>query len=122
MVRVLVLEDNTDLRELLGEMLLALGADSCVVAGSVAELYRREVEVLGCELAIIDINLGPGQPNGVDACRWLLDRRFGGRIVFLTGHASSYPLVIEAARIAQASILAKPLSASRLAELVQECR
>jgi FixJ family two-component response regulator len=122
MVRVLVLEDDTDLRELLGEVLLSVGADSCVFAGTVADLHRREIEVLGCDLAILDINLGPGQPSGIDACRWLVNRRFGGRIVFLTGHASSHPLVLEAARIAQASILAKPLSASRLAELVQECR
>jgi DNA-binding NtrC family response regulator len=122
MVRVLVLEDDTDLRELLDEMLLAAGADSCVIAGTVADLHRRESEVLGCDLAILDINLGPGQPSGVDACRWLVNRRFGGRIVFLTGHACSCPLVVEAARIAQASILAKPLSVSRLAELLQECR
>lgn len=122
MVRVLVLEDDTDLRELLGETLLALGADSCVITSTVAELPRREAEVLMCDLAILDINLGPGQPSGVDACRWLVNRGFGGKIVFLTGHACSHPLVIEAARIAQASILAKPLSASRLTELVEGCR
>ena len=122
MVRVLVLEDNTDLGELLGEMLLAAGADSCVIVATVADLHRREVEALRCELAILDINLGPGQPSGVDACRWLLARRFRGKIVFLTGHAASHPLVLEAAKIAQASIFMKPLSPVRLAELVQERR
>lgn len=119
MTAVLILEDDADCRELLGEI-LKLGEHSCVEAGTLAELERREPEVLACDLAMIDINLGPGQPSGVDACRWLLAHGFHGKIVFLTGHADTHPLVTEAARVANASVLTKPIEADQLVELVQE--
>lgn len=118
MAGVLVLEDDADLRELLGEMFVALGAPACVTAGSLEEL-QLDPHALGCDLAILDINLGPGRATGIDACRWLVERGFQGEIVFLTGHASSHPLVVEAAEILQARIFAKPLEASRMEELVR---
>jgi DNA-binding NtrC family response regulator len=118
--RVLVLDDDEDFRELLGEMLTDLGVRSCVIAGSLAELQRHDAEALACNLAILDINLGRGQPSGIDACRWLVARGFTGKMVFLTGHACSHPLVTEAASIAQAPVLAKPMESNQLAELVQE--
>jgi hypothetical protein len=43
-------------------------------------------KVLNCTLAILDVNLGAGNPSGVDAYRWLKQERFVGRVVFLTGH------------------------------------
>ncbi|MDB4936723.1 MAG: hypothetical protein JWP87_3695 [Labilithrix sp.] len=117
---VLILDDDADLREVLSEMLLASGASSCLAAGGLDELKARAREALACDLAILDINLGPGEPSGVDASRWLVGCGFGGRIVFLTGHASSHPLVVEAAQIAHSEILAKPLDGSRLVGLLQE--
>jgi DNA-binding NtrC family response regulator len=122
MVRVLILDDDADLRELLGETLLALGAGSCRSAGGLAELQSQADDALACDLAILDINLGAGEPSGVDACLWLVERGFRGRIYFLTGHAASHPLVAEAAKIARASILAKPIDEDKLTEIVEEYR
>lgn len=119
MVTVLILEDDVDCRELLGEV-LATRAHSCVKAGTLAELAGRKSEALACDLALLDINLGPTQPSGVDACRWLLRHGFHGRIAFLTGHGDSHPLVLEAATFANAPVLAKPIKARRLLEFVQE--
>jgi FixJ family two-component response regulator len=118
--RVLVLDDDADFRELLGELLIELGVRSCVTSGSLAELQRRDVDALACGLAILDINLGRGQPSGIDAFHWLVDRGFGGKTIFLTGHAASHPLVVEAATDAHVPILTKPMDASQLADLVQE--
>jgi FixJ family two-component response regulator len=120
MAAVLILDDDADLREVLCEMLLLSGATSCLGASGLAELQHREHEALACDLAILDINLGPGQPSGVDASRWLVRCGFRGRILFLTGHAACHPLVVEAAKLARTEILAKPLDGSRLVELLQE--
>jgi CheY-like chemotaxis protein len=117
MARVLVLDDNADLRELLGE-LLTLSSASCVTAGTLKELEAKEREAVACDLAILDINLGENEPTGVDACRWLHAHGFGGEIVFLTGHAASDPRVREAAAMTQARVLTKPLEAARLTELL----
>lgn len=118
--RVLVLDDDADFRELLEEVLIELGVRSCVTSGSLAELQRRDADALACGLAILDINLGRGQPSGIDALRWLVSRGFHGKTVFLTGHAASHPLVVEAAANARVPILTKPMEAKQIAELVQE--
>ncbi|QRK10276.1 response regulator [Archangium violaceum] len=118
MLRVLVLEDDEDLRSILCELLLLSGADACVSAGSVAELRRKADEALGCGLALLDINLGEGVPSGLDAYRWLRDNGFPGRTVFLTGHARSHPLVREALELTQVQVLSKPIQSKVLLELV----
>jgi DNA-binding NtrC family response regulator len=118
MAAILVLDDDTDLRELVSETFEMVG-HRCVTVGSVRELIERDAEALACDLAIIDINLGPGQPSGIDACEWLIRRDFTGRIAFLTGHAASHPLVIEAAQVARGTVLTKPLTTSTLLALTE---
>jgi FixJ family two-component response regulator len=118
MLRVLVLEDDDDLRAILCELLSLSGADACVGARSLEELRHKSAEALGCELALLDINLGAGVPSGLDAHRWLKDEGFAGRTVFLTGHARSHPLVREALELTHVQVLSKPIESKVLLELV----
>jgi len=74
---------------------------------------------LRCDLALIDINLGAGQPSGVEVYRWLRARGFGGRIFFLTGHAMNSPFVAEAVRLGDAQVLSKPIRPDRLIRLLR---
>jgi DNA-binding response OmpR family regulator len=118
--RVLVLEDDDNLRALLCDLLVASGARACVSAGSFEELVRQTEQVLGCELALLDVNLGGGVPSGLEAYHWLKEHRFSGRIVFLTGHARSHPLVRQARELAGTQVLSKPVDAKVLMALVRE--
>ncbi|HEX8433783.1 response regulator [Archangium sp.] len=120
MLRVLVLEDDEDLRSILCELLSAVGAEACVGAGSLAELERQRVEALGCGLAILDINLGAGVPSGLEAYQWLRGNGFSGRTVFLTGHARSHPLVRQALELPHVQVLSKPIDSKVLLSLVVE--
>lgn len=120
MLRVLVLEDDADLRTILCELLSLSGADACVSAGSVAELQRKHAEALGCGLALLDINLGAGVPSGLDAYRWLKEKGFSGRLVFLTGHARSHPLVREALELTNVQVVSKPIESKVLLALVRD--
>jgi DNA-binding response OmpR family regulator len=115
---VLLLDDDPDLLDVLAWSLRELCGRESVPLGSYAELVRQADEALSCELALLDVNLGPGVPSGVDALRWLRERGFGGRVAFLTGHARSHPLVMEAERMGGAAISTKPLSPEELAALV----
>ena len=119
---VLYVEDNDDLRELVVELVTALLEHRCLGVGSYEELVALGDEALGCSIAILDINLGPNQPSGIDAYRWLRDEGYRGRIVFLTGHASTHPLVIEAKRIGDAEIFSKPIEPDRLRSIVEGVR
>lgn len=120
MQRVLVLEDDDDLRSLLCDLLVSSGAKACVSANSLDAMVRQKEQVLGCELALLDVNLGSRAPSGLDAYRWLLENGFTGRIVFLTGHASHHPLVRQAHALTHARVLSKPVDAKVLMELVKE--
>ncbi len=117
---VLVLEDDEDLRSLLCDLLVASGAERCVSVGSHAELVRQQEQALGCGLALLDVNLGAGKPSGLDAYHWLKEQGFAGRVVFLTGHARSHPLVRQARELTQALVLTKPVDAKDLIDLLRE--
>ena len=116
---VLYVEDNDDLRELVVELVTAVLKHRCVGVASYEELVGLGEEALGCSVAILDINLGPNRRSGIDAYAWLRDRGYTGRIVFLTGHASTHPLVIEAQRIGDAQIFSKPIDPDRLRSIIE---
>jgi FixJ family two-component response regulator len=114
---ILFVEDDDDLREAVMEVVGILGRD-CLAVGSYRDLLELDGRALGCALAILDINLGRGAPSGLDAYRWLRREGFRGRVVFLTGHAGSHPLVEEARRIGEARVFSKPIDANTLRSLV----
>src|SRR5262245_54057730 len=91
--KVFLLDDDEDLRGSVGELIAAVSGGDCVTAASVPEMMARTPEVLACQLALLDINLGAGKPTGVDAYHWLRAQGFRGRICFVTGHAHAHPLV-----------------------------
>ena len=119
---VLFVEDNDDLRQTFVDLITIVLDRRCVGVGSYKELVALGNEVLACEAAILDINLGPNQPSGIDAYEWLRRTGYQGRIVFLTGHASTHPLVIEATRIGDAEIFSKPIDVDQLQSIVEGVR
>jgi DNA-binding response OmpR family regulator len=113
---VLLLDDDDDLRMVMCELFSAKGV-TCVAAASLAELERIGDAALACQLALLDVNLGPGAPSGVDVYRWLGAHSYAGRIVFLTGHARTFPGVAQARELG-AEVLEKPVAVSTLLGLL----
>jgi DNA-binding NtrC family response regulator len=116
---VLYVEDNDDLRELVVELVTVVLKHRCVGVASYEELAALGEEALRCSVAILDINLGPDRRSGIDAYAWLRDHGYKGRIVFLTGHASTHPLVVEAQRMGDAEIFSKPIEPDRLRSIIE---
>lgn len=119
---VLFLDDSDELREIVVEMVATISGRPCLGLRSVFELQQNRDIVLGCELAILDINLGPDEPSGLDAHGWLVAERFKGRIVFLTGHGKSDVLVERAYRLHNARVFQKPLDFGALEALLGDQR
>jgi FixJ family two-component response regulator len=113
----LLLDDDADLLEAIAE-LLQMSKCRCVLARSVEELKGLGPRALEADVALLDINLGPGQPSGIDAYDWLLSEGFKGRLLFFTGHAHGDPMVARAARRKRAQVLVKPMDASTLLERI----
>jgi FixJ family two-component response regulator len=115
---VLLLDDDADLRRAFAELISLLTKAPCLALASVAEMLARRDDVLACVTAVLDINLGRGQPSGIDAYEWLQRERFAGRVAFLTGHAHSHPLVARAAALGNARVYAKPIDDPQLLEML----
>ncbi len=97
----------------------AIGARTCSFAESYSELLQKKNEVLASDVVFLDVNLGPNLPSGVDAYRWLLGQKFGGTVVFFTGHARSHPLVQEAQHFPNVKILEKPAHIAEIEALIK---
>lgn len=116
---VLVLDDSEDLLNLTKILVEDCCGHKAVTVRSFAEIKSRKGEVLSCDLAILDINLGPDQPNGVDVYRWLRQNGFNKPIHFLSGHARAFPIVAEAERVGDATVLSKPIPANDLIRIIE---
>lgn len=116
---ILVLDDCEDLLQLSKVFIERLCDRQAVTVKSLHELEIIEERALSCEMALLDINLGANEPNGLDVYHWLRGHGFKKRIVFLTGHARTYPLVAEAERLGDASVLSKPLLPADLVRVVR---
>ena len=103
-----LLDDDADLLEILAELLQDQGC-RCLLARSLAELKALGPAVLASDVAVLDINLGSGEPTGIDAYDWFMSQDFGGRLLFLTGHAHAHPLVARAEHLRRAAVLDKPI-------------
>lgn len=117
---VLILDDDNDLRETLAETLELMCGLEAVLAPDVAGMVAVGNEALRCAIAFIDVNLGVGQPSGVDAYQWLVEHEFNGRIVFLTGHARLQTQIEQAVRDGVADVVQKPASVRTLCALVEK--
>ena len=115
---IFVLEDDADLRAVLVDLIHRTTGRECIGLGTLGELREQRTAVLGCALGVLDVNLGTGEPSGLDAFAWLRAERFAGRIAFLTGHAATHPLVERARQMGEAVVLSKPLEMRRLIELL----
>jgi FixJ family two-component response regulator len=107
MRRIFILDDDLDVCQSVGDIVGMLGLDPRL-SQSYADMVSRAGEVLACERALVDINLGARQPSGIDACRWLRDNGFARPVVFMTGHAADHPLVKQALTSGPSQLLRKP--------------
>jgi FixJ family two-component response regulator len=115
---VLLLDDDADLRSVFSLFVEMQCGRPCLTVASFAEMIAAEEAVLRCAVALLDVNLGPGKPTGIDAYRWLVGHQFPGRLYFFTGHARVHPLLAEIEKLGAVQVLAKPMDADRLMEVL----
>lgn len=116
--RAVFLDDSEDLQKLMALLLKAKFGMECLCFSNLSQLQSRREEVMDRDLAILDINLGPNQPSGLEAYRWLKDHDFKGKVVMLTGHAVTNPLVAAALQ-SGVEVFEKPLKAEVLMQALE---
>ena len=115
---VLFVDDSSDICQVVEAMCQLLPEVDCLCVSSMSAVQERAAQVLQTALAILDVNLGPAEPSGVDIYRWLKGKNYHGKIVFLSGHARTDPQVEEAARISGVDFFQKPLAFDQIEALI----
>jgi DNA-binding NtrC family response regulator len=118
MKRVLLLDDDVDLCEILTEMILDLGALACESVNSIRALTELEGINQKFDIIFIDMNLGMGSPPGLKALEWLREQGYNGEIAFFSGHSADHPLIKEALKYGNIAFLEKPAMAHQIASLI----
>jgi DNA-binding NtrC family response regulator len=116
---ILVVDDDEDVRLALGDIADTFCARGWVGAGSAADVVALGPRASGFGLAIIDVNLGAGEPSGIEVLKLLRDSGFHGKAVFLTGHAQSHPTLERVASVEGVPVLAKPLGLDAVLALIE---
>jgi DNA-binding NtrC family response regulator len=117
--KLLIVDDDEDLRQLLKEFFEMSMTVECVTAGSLRDLEKVKASALECTVAVLDINLGANEPSGIDVFNWLREAGFKGRVAFVTAHANDHPLVRKAVSDGGAKVYKKPMEIEALIELVK---
>lgn len=104
------MEDDRDLAWTYEQLISSLPGFTSVVVHSFSALKNQRDAVLSCGVALLDINLGEGEPSGIDAYQWLLGEKFQGNVIFITGHACSHPVVVRAVAVGAVKLMPKPFN------------
>ncbi|KAK6021883.1 response regulator receiver domain protein [Ostertagia ostertagi] len=120
-LRILLVEDNTDLRREVGEYLARRLHDVTPVGSSaeVRDLLARDAEVEEIDLVLCDVNLQDG--NGIELLAELGPRRPACPWLLMSGDPDPQRLVDARRRnptLPPCSIIAKPVSLRSLAALI----
>lgn len=118
MKKILFLDDDKSLCTLLGLLMEELGFTEISFVHSFAEMINLKDHIQDFDIIFLDVNLGPNEPNGVDAFDWLKANHFTKKIIFFTGHAHSFPIVQKALDYPNVSILEKPVAIERIQEMI----
>src|SRR5436190_17760135 len=110
MKTVLFVDDSSDLCQVMELTCQSLPGIECICVPSMSAVLERAAQVLRTDLAILDVNLGPGEPSGIEIYRWLKGQNYRGKIVFLSGHTRTDPQVVEATKILGVDFFQKPLA------------
>jgi DNA-binding response OmpR family regulator len=90
--RILLVEDDDDLRDVLAGALLAEGHDVRAVADGEAALDALAAD--RHELVLLDLGLGPRGPDGIGVCRRLRASDLGPFVMVLTARGDEADIVL----------------------------
>lgn len=119
MKKILLLDDNKELCTLMEKMFEQFGTTEVSSFHSYSEV-ESIADKLNFDLAFLDVNLGINARSGIDVFNLLMQKGFKGKIVFLTGHASSYPLLKKTLEYPNVRLLEKPADVAVIESIVQE--
>ena len=116
MARILVVDDERAMVEMLGEMLTTAGHE-VVLAGDLAQGFEL-MKNQPLDLALVDIGLPSGQQAGLELLQKIKKHKSSIAVIMITG-AASQQRVVAALRGGAQDFLEKPFSTDELLKRVE---
>ena len=116
---VLIADDQQEMRDLLGEKLRALGKDVTAFSSGTRLVQQLEQGEDGVELVVLDLDFGPGEPDGIDILQQVKEVRPELPVIILTGKGS-IDAAVEAVQHGAADFIEKDLYVEDKLELGME--
>ena len=85
---VFIADDQQEMRDLLGERLRALGKEVTSFSTGTRLAQQLEKEADGVELVVLDLDFGPGEPDGIEILKNIKEQRPELPVIILTGKGS----------------------------------
>lgn len=117
---VLIADDQQEMRDLLGQRLRERGKRVVAFAsGTDLARHLHESGPEGVELVVLDLDFGPGEPDGLEVLRQLKERQPELPVIILTGKGS-VDAAVEAIQCGAADFIEKDLFLEDKLELSME--
>lgn len=113
-MKVLLLDDDPDICNLMRETFEGFRVQDVTICNSYQEVVDLQEKILGYDIVFLDVNLGLGHKTGVDVFNWMTEQGFQKRVIFFTGHARSYPLLVDALNRPNVGLLEKPATVAMI--------
>lgn len=113
-MKVLLLDDDPDMCALMRETFEDFKIQDTTICNSYQDVVDLGQKILDFHVVFLDVNLGLGQKNGVDVFNWITKLGYKNRVIFFTGHARSYPVLVDALNQRHVGLLEKPTTVSMI--------
>ncbi len=116
---VFIADDQQEMRDLLGERLRALGKEVTSFSTGTRLVQQLKKEADGVELVVLDLDFGPGEPDGIEILKDVKELQPELPVIILTGKGS-IDAAVEAVQHGAADFIEKDLYVEDKLELGME--
>ncbi len=117
-MKALLLDDDPDMCSLMQETFEGFSVTDVTICNSYEEVIELGEKILIYDIVFLDVNLGLGQKTGVDVFNWMSQLGFQNRVIFFTGHARSYPILVDALKRPHVALLEKPATIAMIKKVL----
>ena len=112
---ILIVDDNTDIRNILNDLILDVGYKTRLAANYNQAL--KEIDKKLPNVAIIDVKLDKGDNDGLELLAHIKNKNKDIPVIIITGHAN-IEMAIKALKIGAFEFIEKPFDQERLINFV----
>ncbi|SOD19205.1 EAL domain-containing protein [Nitrosomonas ureae] len=122
-VKIMILDDDTFMLKLLTRMLAKLGYTSVITCDNGSDALRK-IDHIDTRPDLILLDLNMPDMDGIEFVRYLVDRKYHGKLILVSGEdermLKTAERLVHAHKISMLGYLLKPVNPEKLSEILQQ--